>query len=1404
MMMKRNLRLAVAAVLIAAFVMTVLSFTVFGEETYTEIRTAQDLKSMSADGNYRLAEDIAFTDGTTLPAFSGHLDGNGKKITGITAPLFESIAGKVSNLTLEGAITLNGQTQLGSLANKLDAYGVVDSVTVNVTVSGKRPSAAMVLGGIVGLADAGSEILNSKNLGDITVSGAYNAENENAIGGIVGKIVNDAKVKNCVNAGALTADATGNQSDYKGAFGGIVGISNGTTYIENCLNEGDIKAISTTLCTAGILGRTETSNSACPNMTGCVNKGNITKIENLNENCAGIASYLRGGNIEWNINFGDVTNSKSHASGIVGYYNGSGATLNLKNNINVGTSSNYAIISVNGTNNFKPASNFYLQGTSAANTDINGTVSFTDKADLVNKVIALEGTRFVKDFEGNKAINDGYPIAVWQCTHECETVKDIELGEICSHCNTVIRALNCEHKNIGEWIVDQPATEYTDGERHRVCSDCGGVQKEVITATTSVKPVDGVYTAENIAQLAWIFTNIENGTVPASATVRLAKDIDTEGKLPMLTATFTGVFDGNNKTLSGINKTLFKQFNGTVTNLTLRGAIDATAIADNEIARKSASFALNASGATVTGLVSYVNIKAKTGNLNAGGLVGYIKGKNSFTDCRYYGEYAVEWTGEDAGIGGIVGWSNPSGSAITFDNCYFGGKITVTGGVEGRTAWIGGILGNESQSGIYLRNCLSTGTVDSGITNGTDYVGGILGISCSGANVIEYCVNKGNLTALVNAGGIVGGITENEDIVFSANYGEIKAANAGGLCGIGEGVVLTCVSSVDFSLVGKLCSTNAEAVNSYVFDSLQFEKTVTLGGIEYNKYNVCTINKATGIPVATLSTEDMFEAFVSTREDGEKQAVRFVIVTNCQFDTDSFTVTIKFKDFNGQVIKTYEGKLGGKDHNLNLYAAVSASGENYFAAEGCALFGCVITDVPVGVWGTAELTVTDTEKGTVYLEPVEVEGKTEPLTIDSLPDLTVLGRVSAVYNCGPGLMSDRTDFTEEDSYMTVITSTNADKLKAYVETLPDHGFSFVSKTTLDGDDYYTYSKYGSLVYLYNNRRARETRVITDNSSDPLSKITYEYEKKDGETTEFYQYSINYTESNRTGYDPVQYSESTSINCGMLYIIKTPDNKVILIDSGHETQSTRASRAGLMKFLREITDTPEGEKVEIAMWYFTHAHGDHVRLASDFIGEYNKQIDLQSVTYNFPSYQVLASGYDSNTFTLKNTINRYFPDVPYHKLHTGEVLNFAGVQLDVVYTHEDAVAANGTSEIGDFNSTSTVLKITMDGKTIMLLADISDVAESAITTMHTRDYLKSDVVQVSHHCFNYLNTLYPIIDADIAIFPQSAYNAKAGNTGKYNSVMKYASEEYFAHKYTYKFTVEDGVIKSEALPRYDQK
>ncbi len=435
---------------------------------------------------------------------------------------------------------------------------------------------------------------------------------------------------------------------------------------------------------------------------------------------------------------------------------------------------------------------------------------------------------------------------------------------------------------------------------------------------------------------------------------------------------------------------------------------------------------------------------------------------------------------------------------------------------------------------------------------------------------------------------------------------------------------------------------------------------------------------------------------------------------------------------------------------------------------------------------------------------------TKQYTPDMMPDLSVMGTVSsATYNAGPGLANDRVSTTPEDALLKVISNTTAEKLASYTQTLEDSGYTLLNKNTLDGDTYYTYEKYGTLYYLYHSSRIGETRVIVDNCSDPLSKLAVDYTPKAGDTTEFYQYSLNYDLADKAGYDPVVYTESGTINCGMCYIIKLPDNSVIVVDGAHEKQSTAKSRAGLVNFLKEITLTPDGQKVKVAMWYFTHAHGDHVRLAADILNEYTDEINLVSVTHNFTSYHQVGRGYDANTFLLKDVINERYPNVLFHKLHTGEVFTMAGVKMEVVYTHEDATTASASSEIGDYNASSTVLKITLDGKSIMLLGDISEVAEKAIVGMHSAEYVQSDAVQVAHHCFNFLYKLYPMINAKIALFPQSMFYLKdpangQSNLYKYQLVMEYADEEYFAHKYTYKFTVVNGKLTAEALPRYDAR
>ena len=924
----------------------------------------------------------------------------------------------------------------------------------------------------------------------------------------------------------------------------------------------------------------------------------------------------------------------------------------------------------------------------------------------------------------------------------------------------------------------------------------------------ALTPVNGVFTVENADQLIWLFENSGSTSVPTDATIKLANDIDVDGKLPVFKRVFTGIFDGNGKTISGLNNPLFKQFNGTAKNLTLRGAIDATTGTTSEIAAKTGSFAPNSTSATLTNVVSYVDMTVSGGGFNLGGLVGLAKGKNQFTDCEYRGEITVEWTTSTCTVGGIVGYSVPDGNKVSIEGCVFGGKMTVSGGVAGKKLPVGGILGQASAGNVVIKECSSFGTITSAITDGTDYAGGVIGVNDSVQISLEYCSNKSTVTAVNSAGGIYGGITVASKAMNCTNFGEITAATAGELCGNGKGVNFSCFSSYDFSKANnKLCGTDFTSNSSYASDAVSFEKTFTLGSFEYDVYNVCTVEKESGLVIQTLNTTKPFEAFVSTREDGDKQAIRFVILTNCAFPSSSMTVSIQFKDLGGKVIKSYTGVLGGASNDFTLYGAVAAGGENYFAKDGCALFGCVITDVPIGAWETAELTVVDTANGTVYLEPVKIEGYTERMTMAVLPDYSGLGTVSNVtYNCGPGLASDQNGYTNEDSYMVVISDTSKEKFEAYVNGLDKAGFSFVSKTTADGDDYYTYSRYGKLLYLYYTHRVNEIRIIADNSSDVLSKLSYDYEPKAGEKAEFYQYSINYTLNDQKGFDPVDYTESGGMNCGMLYVIKTADNKVMIVDGGYTSQLSALAKKHFVNFLHEITGTPAKEKVKVATWFITHAHGDHTSGARDIISGYSQQLELESVIFNFPSYQVISEEYDGNTFTLKETITRLYPDVLYHKLHTGEQFSMGGVDMEVLYTHEDSVGANGVTRIvNDFNSTSTVLRLTIDGKTFTILGDINTHAQDTIVAMHSAEYMKSDLMQAAHHGYNHIGQVYDMISAEIVVFPQSMRIAKGDCVHQYKAATgDHAKETYFAHARTYKFTVEDGVIKATGIKRYDQK
>ena len=422
-------------------------------------------------------------------------------------------------------------------------------------------------------------------------------------------------------------------------------------------------------------------------------------------------------------------------------------------------------------------------------------------------------------------------------------------------------------------------------------------------------------------------------------------------------------------------------------------------------------------------------------------------------------------------------------------------------------------------------------------------------------------------------------------------------------------------------------------------------------------------------------------------------------------------------------------------------------------------------------------------------EVQEEENVREGWLLEGLPSYEGGTLSKRVYNAGPGLASDTTATTGEDSYMQIIAKTTKEEFLAYLDKLESLGYKSTYRGSREENLYAEYEGGGRRLYAYYIESLKTARVIDEKSGVSLD--SFSYSLPSGESAVLYQYGL------------YQASPSlTTTNCGMLYVIKLADNSLFIVDGGHQYQSSDRAADGFMDFLHEITGTEKGERVTIAAWFITHAHADHLMLAAKVLHRYHDEIDLERVMFNFPSFQVVTSGYRAFPTTwFKHIVTTYYSNAVFLKPHTGMRFDLGNINIEVLYTHEDGVryASPSTCSISNFNSTSTVLKFTFgEDKTFLLLGDADTEAESLMLSMYKEDAtFKSDVLQVAHHAFNYMRTLYPKIAPSLALVPNSKTNAQSSeNLPKIQPVIDSAGADnvYYEGSGTYGFAVVEGEWK----------
>ena len=366
-------------------------------------------------------------------------------------------------------------------------------------------------------------------------------------------------------------------------------------------------------------------------------------------------------------------------------------------------------------------------------------------------------------------------------------------------------------------------------------------------------------------------SGVNNGTIQTDAV--LNADIDL-GKSDTVYVSpeeeFVYSFDGNNHTISGVEKPLFTLIGGSgeVKNLVIKGTItgdDAASVAVTNngtitnvknaasvIGKKYAAGIVCNNNGTITVCENHASVSALDKAYGAG-IVDFNLG--SVEDCVNYGEInGVDGNSYSDNIAGIAAYCQGNGT--------FSGNINV-GDVRGGE-YTGGIVGKyESYIGIY--KCINAGNV-----YGSTYVGGISGKGyyvsksvnygdvvatgdyvaggCADAYTVSDCNNYGAVSGKGKVAGIAAVLYG--DITDTCNYGAISGSECvSGIVALSYyGTIKECINYGDVSGIGN-CVAGVIAKG----ESLNLDRCANYGAITAGVGGNTSANYAAG--VASFITE---------------------------------------------------------------------------------------------------------------------------------------------------------------------------------------------------------------------------------------------------------------------------------------------------------------------------------------------------------------------------------------------------------------------------------------------------------------------------------------------------------------------------------------------------------------------
>ena len=511
---------------------------------------------------------------------------------------------------------------------------------------------------------------------DVTLADSY-VSGKSYVGGICGSNMGGT-LQGCHNTGTVS----GNNN--VGGVCGYNGSRNGSPTIQKCDNSGTVSGNS---WVGGVCG----SNS------GTLQESyNTGEVSGTTQNVGGVCGYnFESGILQGCYNNGNVTGTGNCVGGVCGQNNSS----TVKGCYNTGeVIGNDPVGSVCGWNGGTVEKCYYLVGTSAkavgdgsgnrnetceSKTELqfqNGDVAFCLQKDLGTTAPQVWGQRI-----GNTGETDKTPVL---SNNPDYAVHPTATDSLCKG-----------YSNKPDQKFDEHQYDVESG----VCKRCGVWQKAQLDN-------NDYYEIYNQGQLRWFADQVNNQSKP-NINARLMNDItmDNTEWTPIGTESkpFTGDFDGNGKTITGLKCTKPNVYDVGLVGYASKATIQNVTVKDSSF-------------------IGNERIGAVCGSIIDGKIIGCTNSDSTVSGGFY-------------NLGGIAGRAKNT----TVQRCFNSGAVT------GKYSAIGGIVGYADY--VTVQDCGNTGTVTMTDSAGA-YYGGIIG-AVFGYSTIENCYNTdSNTTAGIYAG----------------------------------------------------------------------------------------------------------------------------------------------------------------------------------------------------------------------------------------------------------------------------------------------------------------------------------------------------------------------------------------------------------------------------------------------------------------------------------------------------------------------------------------------------------------------------------------------------------------------------------------------------------------------------